>query len=944
MNKFCVYWLFLCILPLKTTIAQNDYTYSNNWYVGDTEAGEWIKHRKIKLSEGNYRFTIRAVAAGTGKTVALKLNDTPLFSAVEIPHDASGKFHLAHLGSARITEGYYDITLLFETGSVNCDMIFIKKDSQTENRVLPADITYTLNHNDGTHISPIAGASGSTSVLAKYGDPGDNIAYYFQANPANGMRYSREQVMQWNKQPIYTYHSEYTQEAMDILVQEFAESKVDFIWAHGRGEPDAQNEIIDRDFKEGAGGMPCRGLSLLADAIKRNPYSKNNLKIAYFFDSAAAFTSAGISTFYTGTMDYRNEDFRNFIWEFAVKKWYQTIPKEMLFTLPDTEGLGRTITPMQWWTCGIGNKWGNSTIEMTGAEGIVGFFNFLKEKMETEFRITPAWILDKSFFDQGGQAVKDIAYGTQAWFIWGQSTTDMRLHNGKTFAFAINGGRIPLYEAVHNDWNPYTDEGTFTGNNYNQIKTKGYHVNALDENREPRLRSFYETATTQNAEWIILESWFDWQEGTTWYRSNHREYAYPNQHLNLCREYADKETTSLLLEAESADEFYDRTQGNSGGAYRLDWYKHSELSKDYWDANLEIDLDIFRPLHQLSEITPHPGNIATTPNKIEAGLRDVWALAGKNNSIYANELDGHPIARWDMLTNNNYLQDLTLGGYSAWGITTTGKVVHSTLPNGQRPHINHSWEQAGDQTMTDLDANNAMIWGVDNESNIYYRNFAATRPWVKIEGKLTTIAVDQLFGWGIAPGGEIKRFSLQSKTQWLTVPNPHNLNKLSANSEEVWGVNAQHEVYRITSSGYGEWEKVTDNIRDLSVGVNFVWLLGTDNKLYKCELTSFTDRSVFIAERSNGTATPAASQNHIQAYPNPFTDRLLLEIASPTDQTIHCILISIEGKRILERQEKLHAGNTKIDLSHATRKIPPGIYILHISTPTEKQIVKIAKQ
>ena len=942
-KKLSAILYFLCVAIFSN--AQDDFTYSNNWYVGNTEAGEWIKHRKIRITEGDYRFTIRAVAPETGKTVALNLNDETVFSAVEIPADPSGKFHLAHLGSIHLTTGYYDVKLVFETGGVNCDMIFIKKDTQKDNTVLESDIDYSLNHSDGMHVSPIAGASHSTSVLAKYGDPGDNIAYYFEANPGNGMVYSREQVMQWNKQPIYTYHHEYTEEAMDLLVQEMTESKVDFMWAHGRGEPDNTSSILDRAFKSGAGGMPCRGLSVLVDAIKRNPYAKNNLKLAYFFDSAASFTSAGTTEFYTGSLDYRNEDFRKFMWEFAVKKWYGTIPRELLFTLPDTEGLGRTIVPMQWWTCGIGSKWGNRGIELTGGEGVRCFFDYMKEKMESEFGITPAWILDNSFFDRGGQTVRDIAYGTQAWFIWGQSIMDMRTFNGKKFAFALNGGRTPIYETVQNDWNPYTDEGTFTGSNYNKIKTKGYHTSALNDQGEPVIRSMYERGMNENAEWIVLESWFDWYEGSTWYKSGHREYAYPNQHINLCREYADRGTASILLEAESCDEFFDKSAGNSGGAYRLDWYKESEWNKDYWDANLEVDLDIFRPLHRLSEIIPHNGTIAATPNKIEAGLRDVWVLAGKNNSIYANELDGQPVARWEMATNNNYLNDLTLGGYSAWGITSTGRVVRSSLPNGQRPNRNDTWQVVnGDMTMVDIDANNAMVWAVDDNANIYYRNFAATRPWVKIDGQLTSIAVDELFGWGFAPDGSLKRFSLQSKSDWETVDNPHNLTYLSANCEEVWGINAQNEVWRISSSGYGNWEKVADGFKDVSVGSNFVWFLDTNNKIHQCKLTSFTDCSAYNICNSTGITEPEIQIVSVTAYPNPFTDRLILRIASSNEETMWLRLIAIDGRVVFSKQVTVAHGITTMEIGSELATVHQGVYLLNVEKPSGKKVLKIVKQ
>ncbi|GHT45915.1 hypothetical protein FACS189440_02830 [Bacteroidia bacterium] len=939
--KTALHFLILLLVCISPAFGQENDTYSNNWYVGDTEPGEWIKHKKIHIAEGDYRFTTRAIAPEAGKTLALALNEEIIFSGVEVPNDKTGKFQLVHLGSKHIQDGYYDVKLIFETGNVNCDMVFIKKDPRTDAAVLDTDIDYSLNHSDGMHISPIAGASGASSVLAKSGDPGDNIAYYFQADPGNGQTYTREQVMQWNKQYIYTYHSEYTQESMDLLVQEFAESKVDFIWAHGRGEPDATNEIIDRDFKDGAGGMPCRGLSVLADAIKRNPYAKNNLKVAYFFDSAASFTSAGLTQFYTGSLDYRNEDFRNFMWEFAVKKWYSTIPGDLLFTLPDTGGQGRKIVPMQWWTSGLNSRWGDKTL--VGGDGIAGFFQFLEEKMMEEFGLTVAWILDNSFFTGGGDAVRNMAWGTQAWFIWGQSITDIRTFANRKFAFALNGGRTPIYESVKTDWNPYTDEGTFLGE-YNKIKSKGYHVNALDANGEPVIRSMYERGTNENAEWLVLESWFDWYEGSTWYRSGHREYAYPNQHLNLCREFADKETTSILLEAESCDEFYDKSTGNSGGAYRLDWYKASEWGKDYWDANLEADLDIFRPLHQLSAIERHTGSIASKANKIEAGLKDVWVLAGKNNSVYCNELDGYPVARWDMATSNNYLKDLTLGGFSAWGITTTGMVVRSALPNGQKSNRNDSWQLvAGDMNIVDIDANNAMIWAVDDNANIYYRNFAATRPWVKIEGKLTSIAVDELFGWGFAPDGSIKRFDLQNRTNWKTIPNPHALTHLSVNCEEVWGVNANQEVYRMSSSGYGHWELVATGYADVSVGTNFVWFLDADGNPYKCRLTSFTDYSAFTPA-GDTKITEAATAVSSTVYPNPFVNHLTLKITSHQDEKVNLSLVSIDGKVVYRNTIAIPMGITDLDLGAECKGIHPGIYLLSIEKPDGKDVIKIVKQ
>lgn len=973
--------LFLSGYALNA-FSQSEYTYSNNWYVGSTEAGEWIRHKKVWLAAGNYRFTARAVASENGKTLALSLNENKLFSGIEVPADPSGKFHLVHLGSTTVTAGYYDIKVTFETGDVNIDMVFLKKDVRTDNTVLSTDIEYSLNHNDGMHISPIAGAAGSSSDLAKGGDENDGGVWYLNSNPSNGITYSRKQMQMWNKQRLYSFSKDYTQEPLDIRVQELAEAKVDFIWAHGRGEPDSSNEIQDRDFKTGAGGMPCRGLSTLVDAIQRNPYTKDKLKIAYFFDNAASFVSAGSNFGYSGQMDYGDPAFQNFMWEFAVKKWYQTIPKDMLFTIEDPSGQNRTIVPMQWWTSGIGTKWGSREggllfvkhdEDITDKYRIASFFQFLNQKMKDEFGYTVAWVLADNFYNNGGDPVKVLGWGIQGWFTWGKKdpygkpiVTDLRTFNNKKFAFAFNGGRYPIQDRVDGTWDPDTDTGGYLTSEI-ETKARAAHVTALDENGIPRIREIYEQGSMENAKWCVLESWFDWAEGSTWYRSDHPEYSYPNQFMNLCREFADKDCGSILLESEGCDDFYDKSLGNKGGAYRLSWYKPSEMNKEYWDANLETDLDIFRPLHQLSPITVQYVNASTEKfTSISAGLRDVFAL--KSDGIYGNEIDGAPLEAWQKLTNSmTNAQKVVIGGQTAIALTTNNEVKRSTLSSQKHAHENNGWSGAlngnwsttggwsnranppaveGVITVKDIDANNAMLWCVDNANNVYYRNFSATRPWVKVNGgQLTTIAVDENSGWGFSPEGKIKRFSLQSKGDWRTIENPHNLTKLSANCDEVWGVNANNEVYRINSSGYGEWQKVADGYKDVSVGTDFVWLLSTDGLPYKCNLISFADNSVFTNEIQTGLSEQIANTNGVRAYPIPFTDNLKIQVISDTEDNNATIYIQkIDGRTVYQTQTKIQIGITEMNLGDKLSNCTSGIYFLTVNKKSGKEVIKLVKQ
>jgi hypothetical protein len=66
---------------------------------------------------------------------------------------------------------------------------------------------------------------------------------------------------------------------------------------------------------------------------------------------------------------------------------------------------------------------------------------------------------------------------------------------------------------------------------------------------------------------IMLEGWTDMLEGAGFYRSN--SWQYPTQYINIARRYADPEPATLRFEAEGADAFFDKTQGNAGNAYAL---------------------------------------------------------------------------------------------------------------------------------------------------------------------------------------------------------------------------------------------------------------------------------------------------------------------------------------------------------------------------------------
>lgn len=918
-KKISKYTLAIVVLllaaPLSAQFLQQPYV--NNWYVGNTSSGEWIKFKKVWLSAGNYRFTTQAVAGLDGQTVHLEINDEILKEKISVPANGNNQFEKVHLGSKSLPEGYYDIKLVFETGSVNCDMIFIRKNSNTTTAVLEDDTKYELNFNDGMHTFAIGGHANSTREMLNGTDPGADAVW----KDPNGNNFSRKQVLAWNKQSIYNFNFPYTQETTDIYVQEQVEAKVEVIFAHGRGEPDNSStvQVSDRAYKTGPGGAPCQGLKYVVDAIKRNPYARDQIKIAYFADNAP-FNLAIRNYLGVEQLVWGNPVHQEFIWNYAIKKFYQTVPRDMLYFTPDGK------VPMQWWTANSHVSYPSCGYELKE------FLDFMVRKMKEEFDLDVALILSTTFFDRDSRT-RDIAWGAQGWFSWRNDVrTEIQELHGKKFAFALNGGRMPMKDCILNDWDPDTNKGTW--------RKEDARVIANNESGIPKMRKVYEDGHAQGAQWLVLEAWGDWREGSTWYRSHHPEYEFPNQYIALTREFADRNSGSILLEAEGCDEYHTTNSGNLGGAYRLNWY--DELDKEIWDANLEADLSVFRPLHTLSEITKQSTTMDKPLKKISTGLKDVWAI-GSGNTIFCNEVDGYPLVAWARADKIQLAKDIAMGGNAVWVINTAGSLMKANLQNNQPCNISTNWEnKTTGVNIVDIDATQSMLWGVDNQNKVYFRDFEGVREWTQVHGELTAITADESFIWGFNPDGEMVMMSTQNKKSWRKIDNPHAITKLSAGNYEVWGINDKNEVYRMSSSGFGEWEYVNKGFMEVSVGIDYVWLLDTNGIPYKYEMSGFQNRTVFNPNNLSGIEDKFTYGSSLIIKENPFRDNLDIEISSNVAEQVQIQVYDLNGKIFNNESVQLEEGINQVNITQMNH-LASGVYLLSVSGKNNTHKAKIVK-
>lgn len=960
MNRIkTLYFLCIAILCMCSAINAQEVS-TNNWYVGNTKAGEWIKYKQVWLSAGHYRFTTNAVAKSEGQTVCLELNGEIIKNNVTVPTHASNEFGLVHLGSKNLPEGYYDVRLLFETGDVNCDMIFIKKSDDTADTVLEKDTEFKINRTDGPHIFAIGGVIDASFSLAKGGEKGDDGMWYVNfknpnsSNPemVNSLRgrteeelaYTRRQVLTWNKQEIYAYNSEASDRAMDIYVSEQVEAKVDVIFAHGRSDKDFESDVEDRSYLKPDGNYGPRRLKKLVEAINRNVYAKNNLKIAYFFDNAAPMAS------YNGEhkaandgkeFDWGAQDCKDYFWKRSLEPWFDNFigNEEMLFMIDTEKG---PSVPIQFWSSNINVKYAHKNYDGkpgNSSRDIKGFMQYLDDKVAEKYGFHLAIVLSKDFFENDPNC-NDIAYGKQAWFSWSTDPQKLivreELH-GKKFGFAFNGGRMPMAERMDNDWDPYTQTGTWL---QPSNKAEDFYQCAIDKNGVPKIRPIFEEAIRDKHEWVVLESWNDWAEGSTWYRSDHpNDYAFPNQHMALVREFADRESESIVLEAEGCDEYHTTTTGNRGGAYRVNWYQ--DLDNDFWHSNKEINLSIYRPLHKIGELV-NQGEASPASRPIvdfAVGQKDVWAFR-ETGAATTHQIDGHPANNWTRAIglDNKVVKKLGLGGSYAWMIDPDNKLWRSELETGRASDQLNGWRDIsrGIASFLDIDLSLKDGWAVDTQGNVYYSDLHGKFPWIPVPGnKLKSICADDQCAWGFTMDtNELVRISSESRQHWDTIPNPHRLTKISAASGEVWGVNAENKVYRINSSGDGEWQFVFDGFTNVGVGLEYVWLTGTNGEFYNCKISGFETASVFPGQGGAPSTLPGIkddNKNTINVYPTRFTDKIQLDIIASHPQEATITINGINGELVLSQKETLQQGVNVLSITDVV-SLPQGFYVLSVKT------------
>lgn len=242
----------------------------------------------------------------------------------------------------------------------------------------------------------------------------------------------------------------------------------------------------------------------------------------------------------------------------------------------------------------------------------------------------------------------------------------------------------------------------------------------------------------------------------------------------------------------------------------------------------------------------------------------------------------------------------------------------------------------------DIEATQSMLWGVDEDHKVYYRDLGGNRPWVRVPGKLTSITADESFVWGFSLEGDIMMMSAQSRKEWKKINNPHKLTKLNAGNYEVWGINAENKVYRMSSSGFGEWEYVNEGFAEVSVGIDYVWLIDTSGVTYKYEMSGFQDKAMFAFNAVSGIEEERDESIKFAIKQNPFIDNIELELNAYEPESIRITIYNINGQVVKTLNTDVQVGDNEMKLENLGH-LKSGVYILSVTGTNIKHNVKIVK-
>lgn len=324
--------------------------------------------------------------------------------------------------------------------------------------------------------------------------------------------------------PIYLDINRDNTDFWNYLHDELLLSRVPVVMFHSRGCWEATGDSTD-----GQGDLCPRQLRNWLAAIDRLESTGITS-----YQKVGCFIATGVYYHYTGEdrFDVSNKKNWKYFWQHSIKIFFEEIPKRMWY-----RHNGRPV--VAFWNL-------RDSFFVNQAGNASRMLQWISNKFQGQFGVQPFFLLQDDWL-VSDPSLKDsgVVGGVHKWFD--------PLHDVASSIYSYNryqnedwGVIAPSFRSGGTDPGCGTQCREVSRRNGKTLKA------ALDKGK-------------QSSGMSLLEGWIDMAEAAGFYRSN--DWAYPTQYINIVRRFADPEPATLLLQAEGADEFSDKSQGNAGTRY-----------------------------------------------------------------------------------------------------------------------------------------------------------------------------------------------------------------------------------------------------------------------------------------------------------------------------------------------------------------------------------------
>ncbi|MCD6392834.1 MAG: DUF5010 domain-containing protein [Planctomycetes bacterium] len=630
-------------------------TDTTTWKIIDTEAGEWLEFHHVKYPADEFRFTANLSTNGPGKSVRLELNGTSLGS-VALP-DTNGLMRKIHLGSVSLTEDYYDMKFVFETGGIELDYIFVVNSDDTSATIKPED----------TLLVPPSGAVEFNMVIGG----GDHTPCPGWPNTYSMLQHSSD---------IYNNHDAFNNIFYDYHIDLMLSARISVAQHGGGGQWDPAG--VD-DHGPFVGIRP--GLPRMVHSINRIDGAREMLTIAQFDAS-----SLQVRNFYENGNEHlgpifnaeTDQDHYYYWMDYVIAPFWDMVPRDMWY---ERNGFSPWYC---WWDAPHNGCSGDPWWQPCSLEGLIKpWIQYLHDSVYNRYGtnlyfggqgaqyedstvtsddvqfIVPLMTVQEDTYE-----AEFLRYGIGQWN-WGNGQPE-----GEKYSLAIPGFRSYQWPAGG-------------GGLGKAITTTHYSTEYPRHNEDVYLAddTLFKAASSllpyghawldfslsrieaEGCAWVNLEGWEDKGEDTCMLPSTDtRVFNYPNEYINIMREHADPLMLSVRFEAEQCDYYNDTTTGNNGTDY---WQLRSDPDTvNDWVAACDLDIDRLTGSDIGIAVNPFPLDCEVS---VPLNVTLTW--------VEARDADSHDVY---FGTDKNAVMHATTGSPEYEDNVTTGKYALSELVDG----------------------------------------------------------------------------------------------------------------------------------------------------------------------------------------------------------------------------------------------------------------------